>query len=76
MKALYEENLLSSISSDLKANLFEDNSKFHSALMLRKNKRIYGSIFQEGVLKYYYKDLNSTYKLQNFDFYYSRVGGE
>lgn len=30
LKALYEENLLSSISSDLKANLFEDNSKFHS----------------------------------------------
>lgn len=29
LKTLYDENLLDSISSNLKANLFEDNSKFH-----------------------------------------------
>lgn len=30
LKTLYDENLLKSISFDLKANLFEDNSNFHS----------------------------------------------
>lgn len=54
----------------------EEVYKFNNALISRENKRGFGSILHEGVLKCYYRDFNSIYKLQNFDSYYSKLGGK